>query len=364
MQFIDLKTQHQRIAKEVQMAIEKVFAHGQFIMGPELAELDQALAQYLGVKHSIALANGTVALQVAMMALDIKPGDEIITTPFSFFATSETIALLGAKPIYVDIHPHTYNINASLIEAAITEKTRAIIPVSLYGQVADMDEINAIAKKHGLFVIEDAAQSFGASYKGKKSGNLSTIACTSFFPAKPLGAYGDAGACFTNDDELARKMRSIINHGQTERYSHTMLGMNGRCDTLQAAILLEKLKIFDDELAKRQQVAAWYFEKLRGIAVTPEIEPHNFSAFAQFTVRIPKSREKVQAFMQAKDIPTTVHYPLGLHEQPIGRVLFDTSQAFPETEKAAKEVLSLPFHPYMKEQDVENVVEVLKSALL
>nr|MCH9744264.1 DegT/DnrJ/EryC1/StrS family aminotransferase [Gammaproteobacteria bacterium] len=279
---------------------------------------------------------------------------------FSFFATTETILLLGAKAVYVDIEPDTYNLNANLLEQAITKNTKAILPVSMYGQCCDMDAINAIADKHGITVIEDAAQSFGARYKQRKSCALSTIACTSFFPSKPLGAYGDAGACFTNDSVLAEKMRRVMNHGQEQRYKHVMLGINGRCDTLQAAILLCKLKILDDELAKRQQVANWYAQALPSSLHPPVISEHNNSAFAQYTIQL-ADRDVCQQALKENGIPSMVHYPIGLHQQPIAQRLQTEAQSFPVTEVVAARVLSLPFYPYMQQQQVLEVVQGLQQ---
>ncbi|MGL4185350.1 MAG: DegT/DnrJ/EryC1/StrS family aminotransferase, partial [Thiotrichaceae bacterium] len=295
MQFIDLGAQQARIKQKIDAGIQKVLAHGQYILGPEVAELEQKLTEYTGAKHCITVANGTDALQIAQMALGIGSGDEVITPGFTYIATAETVALLGAKPIYVDVCPKTYNLDPAKLEAAITPRTKAIIPVSLYGQCADFDAINAIATKYGIPVIEDSAQSFGASYKGKKSCNLSTIACTSFFPTKPLGCYGDGGAIFTNDDELALVMRQIARHGQDRRYHHIRVGVNSRLDTLQAAILLPKLEILDEEIELRNKVAATYANLLQqvGINTVPHIEDHNVSAWAQYTIRV-KNREQVQ----------------------------------------------------------------------
>jgi UDP-2-acetamido-2-deoxy-ribo-hexuluronate aminotransferase len=363
MNFIDLKHQYQLIKKDMDAAVARVLEHGQFIMGPEVRELESNLAKFVGAEHAIAMASGTTALQVALMALDIKPGDEVITTPFSFFATAEVIYLLGAQPIYVDIDPRTYNLNPALLEAAITNKTKAIIPVSLYGQCADMDAINEIAARHGLPVIEDGAQSLGAQYKGRQSGGLTTIACTSFHPAKPLGAYGDAGACFTNDEKLAQRMRCILNHGQEQRYTHTAIGINGRCDTLQAAILLEKLKVFEDELQKRQQVAAWYTQMLEGIAVAPYVETFNQSSWAQYTIQV-NDRARVQAALKEKDVPTAVHYPRGLHQQPIVAQLEANKLSYPVAEAVAQRVMSLPFYPYMTQDMVGEVVDALSKVLV
>ena len=296
------------------------------------------------------------------MALGIKAGDEVITTPFSFFATAEVIALLGAKPVFVDIDPNTYNMDASLLERAITHKTKAIMPVSLYGQCADFDTINAIAKRYHLPVIEDAAQSFGATYKGRLSCGLTDIACTSFFPSKPLGAYGDGGACFTNDPELAERINEIRTHGQSKRYYHTRLGINGRLDTLQAAILLEKFAIFPEEVALRQAVAEKYQQKLPNTVKKPTITPDYTSVFAQYTIQV-SSRERVQEQLQKEGIPTAVHYPFGLHEQPVLKTMYPSDQTFPHTERAAKRVLSLPMHPYLTEAEQDKICTALTAAV-
>lgn len=362
MQFIDLKTQSNRIEERIFARFKTIFDHGAYIMGPEIAELEDALAKFVGVEHALAVASGTDALLIALMALDVGPGDEIITTPFSFFATAEMIALLGAKPVFVDIDPETYNLNVNSIEAVITGKTKAIMPVSLYGQCADFDEINAIAKKYNLPVIEDGAQSFGATYKNRSSCGLTTIGCTSFFPSKPLGCYGDGGACFTNDAELAERMNEIRIHGQSKRYYHTRLGINGRFDTMQAAVLLEKLVIFPEEMQLRQLVAARY-QKLLPIEVKKQkIHAHNMSAFAQYTIEL-TDRDVMQQELQRKGIPTAVHYPIGLHEQPIFKKLYPTTQLFPNTERAARRVISLPMHPYLQESEQEEVCQVLRAIL-
>lgn len=358
MQFIDLKTQSQRIEDRLFARFKAVLDHGAYIMGPEIAELEEALATFVGVKHALAVASGTDALLIALMALDVGAGDEVITTPFSFFATAEVIALLGATPVFVDIEKDTYNINPALIEAAITEKTKAIMPVSLYGQCADYDEINAIAKKYNLPVIEDAAQSFGATYKGQPSCGLTTIACTSFFPSKPLGCYGDGGACFTNDAELATRMDEIRLHGQSKRYHHTRLGINGRFDTIQAGFLLEKLAIFPEEIQLRQQVADRYQQLLPKNIIKPTIKSHNTSVFAQYTLETP-DRDLVQQELQKRGIPTAIHYPSGLHEQPIFKKLYPGLQRFPNTEHAARHVLSIPMHPYLTEVDQIKIANAL-----
>ena len=357
--FIDLKAQQILIKNKIDAGIQRVLAHGQYILGPEVAELEQRLAEFTGSKHCISVANGTDALQIAQMALGIGPGDEVITPGFTYIATAETVALLGAKPVYVDINPNTYNLDPALLEAAITRRTKAIIPVSLYGQCADFDAINAIALKHGIPVIEDAAQSFGATYKGQKSCNLSTIACTSFFPSKPLGCYGDGGAIFTSDDELAKVMRQIARHGQDRRYHHIRVGVNSRLDTLQAAILLPKLDILDGEIAMRQQVAARYSSLIVATeasdegysVVTPYVESSNTSVFAQYTIRV-NDRDKVQQRLHAAGIATAVHYPIPLNRQP---AVEDLSSQLPIGDGMAGQVLSLPMHPYL-EPDAQNQV--------
>ncbi|WP_349280588.1 DegT/DnrJ/EryC1/StrS family aminotransferase [Polaromonas hydrogenivorans] len=358
-EFIDLKGQQVRLKDQIDAAIQCVLAHGQYILGPEVDELEEKLAAYTGAKHCITCANGTDALQIAQMALGIGPGDEVITPGFTYIATAETVALLGARPVYVDIDQRTYNLDPNLLEAAITPRTKAIIPVSLYGQCADFDAINAIAAKHGIPVIEDAAQSFGASYKGRKSCNLSTIACASFFPSKPLGCYGDGGALFTNDDELAEVMRQIARHGQDRRYHHIRVGVNSRLDTIQAAILLPKLAALEEEIALRQQVAANYDRLLSkaGIDTTPYIDSQNISAYAQYTVRV-ANREHVQARLKAAGIPTAVHYPIPLNKQP---AVADASCQLPIGDAVAEQVLSLPMGAYLSEADQEKIVAELAN---
>ncbi|MDP3704907.1 MAG: DegT/DnrJ/EryC1/StrS family aminotransferase [Legionellaceae bacterium] len=363
MQFIDLKTQSDRIEDRLIARLKSVLAHGAYIMGPEIIELEKKLSQYVGVDHALTVASGTDALLIALMALDIGPGDEVITSPFSFFATVEVIALLGATPVFVDIDPTTYNIDARLIEAAITSKTKAIMPVSIYGQCADLDEINAIAQKHRLPVIEDAAQSFGARYKGHSSCSLTTIACTSFFPSKPLGCYGDGGACFTNDPELAIRMQEIRVHGQSKRYYHTRLGINGRFDTIQAAFLLEKMELFPEEIELRQQAASRYEQLLPKQIKKPHVKDYNLSVFAQYTVEV-SDRDVVQQKLQQLGIPTAVHYPVGLHNQPIVKELYPSNQLFPHTDFAASRVMSLPMHPYLTLADQQKICTALESTLV
>lgn len=356
MQFIDLAAQQERIRDQLEANIKKVLSHGKYILGPEVNKLEEKLAEYTGAKYCITCANGTDALQIALMSLGVGPGDEVITPGFTYIATAETVALLGAKPIYVDVDPKTYNLDPSLLEAAITSRTKAIIPVSLYGQCADFDSINQVADKYNLPVIEDAAQSFGATYKGKKSCNLSTIACTSFFPSKPLGCYGDGGAIFTNDEELATIIRQIARHGQDRRYHHIRIGVNSRLDTLQAAILLPKLEILDDEMHARRQVAATYTELLSeaGIITTPFIESHNESAWAQYTIQV-DDRDQVQAKLKDQGIPTAVHYPIPLNKQPA--VASDIQ--LPVGDAIAQKVMSLPMHPYLYQKEQKAIIEAL-----
>lgn len=368
MDFIDLKTQHARIEASVNSRIQAVLRHGQYILGPEVTELERRLAEFTGSRHCIAASSGTDTLLIALMALGIAPGDEVITSPFTFIATGEMIALAGAKPVFVDIEPRTYNIDPALIEAAITPKTKAIMPVSLYGQCADFDAINAIAAKQGLPVIEDAAQSFGATYKGRQSCNLSTIGSTSFFPSKPLGGYGDGGALFTDDDALAKLMREIRVHGQDRRYHHPRLGINGRLDSLQAAVLLAKMEIFPDEVAMRGRLGARYTEllaeafpgsnQIRG----PVLESWNTSVYAQYTVEVPH-RDRVEQKMKEAGIPTAVHYPVPLHLQPVFAGLGLHEGSLPIAEQAAKRVMSLPMHSYLTEEQQVRVVGALKKAV-
>lgn len=361
MEFIDLKSQYQTLKTEIDAGIQRVLDHGQYILGPEVAELEEKLAAYVGAQHCITVANGTDALQIAQMALDIGSGDEVITPGFTYIATAETVALLGAKPVYVDIDPRTYNIAPHLIEAAITPRTKAIIPVSLYGQCADFDAINAIAERHGLPVIEDAAQSLGATYKGRKSCNLTTLACASFFPSKPLGCYGDGGAIFTNDAALAKVVRQIARHGQERRYHHVRVGVNSRLDTIQAAILLPKLNLLAEEMQQRQQVAERYTHLLNqaGIHTTPYGESHSTSAWAQYTIQI-NNRDQVQQELNAAGIPTAVHYPIPLNKQ---LAVADANVHMPEGDAVAQRVLSLPMHAYLNAEQISRIVREIKSAV-
>lgn len=355
--FIDLKAQQNRIKDKIDAGIQNVLSHGQYILGPEVTELEEKLATYVGAKNCITCANGTDALQIVQMAFGIGLGDEVITPGFTYIATAETVALLGAKPVYVDVNPKTYNLDVEKLEAAITPRTKAIIPVSLYGQCADFDAINAIATKYSIPVIEDAAQSFGATYKGRKSCNLSTVACTSFFPSKPLGCYGDGGAIFTNDDELAKVIRQIARHGQDKRYHHIRVGVNSRLDTIQAAILLPKLEILDDEMQARQKVADVYSQLFNqvGIYTTPYLELYNTSAWAQYTIQV-DNRVEVQEKLKSQGIPTAVHYPIPLNKQP---AVADISVMLPVGDAIADRVMSLPMHPYLTVEAQEKIVQAL-----
>lgn len=360
--FIDLKAQYRALRDSINARIQKVLDHGQYIMGPEVAELEQRLAAFTGVRHCVTVASGTEALLIALMALDIKPGDEVITPSFTFVATAEVIVLAGAKPVFVDIEPDTYNIDAAKIEALITPRTKAIMPVSLYGQVSDMDEINAIAARYGLPVIEDAAQSFGATYRGRKSCGLSTIGCTSFFPSKPLACYGDGGAIFTDDDALARAMREIREHGQSARYVHTRIGVGGRMDTLQCAVVLGKLERFEWEVEQRMRIGARYTEllgRIPGITL-PIIRPDRTSVYAQYTIQV-DDRDRLQKRLAEQNIPTAVHYPIPLTLQPAYKHL-SSPGATPIAEQVARRVVSLPMHAYLDEATQDRIVEAVRQA--
>jgi len=361
-EFIDLKAQYAALRDEIAVRMQKVLDHGQYIMGPEVKELEAALAAHTGAKHCITVASGTEALLISLMALDLKPGDEVVTTPFTFAATAETIVLLGGVPVWVDIEADTCNIDASKIEAAITPRTRAILPVSLYGQCADMDEINAIAARHGLPVIEDAAQSYGATYKGRRSNNLSTLGCTSFFPSKPLGCYGDGGAIFTSDDALAQAAREIRVHGQSARYTHTRVGVGGRMDTLQCAVVLAKLGRLDWELQRRRELGARYHERLAPLNLkTLAVRPDRDSVWGQYTVRV-TDRARVQAALTEAGVPTAVHYPRPLHRQPAYAHLGNPDSC-PMALAAADEVMSLPMSPDLSDADMDRVVAALAAAV-
>ena len=358
--FFDLAAQQTRIRHQIDENIAKVLAHGQYILGPEVAELEERLCEYTGAKYCITCANGTDALQIALMAIGVGPGDEVITPAFSYIATAEATALLGAKPVYVDVDPVSFNIDASLIEEKITHKTKAIIPVSLYGQPANFKRINEIASKHKLIVIEDAAQSFGSEQNGIKSCNLSDIACTSFFPTKPLGCYGDGGAMFTSDESIAKQLRQIARHGQERRYYHSMLGVNSRLDTIQAAILLAKLNILDSEIKFRSEVARSYTQKMKGLTHVecPIISNINRSAWAQFTLKA-NDRGQIQKILKDNDVPTSVHYPMSLNQQP---AVADIETVCRNSDHLAETVLSLPMHAYLSDAVVNKITHLVSNS--
>ncbi len=359
--FIDLKAQYELYKNEIDKEILGVLNSTQFILGPQVSKLEENLAKYTDSKHVVACSSGTDALLLALMALDIKAGDEVITTPFTFISTAEVIALVGATTVFVDIDEQTYNLDPNLLEEKITSKTKAIIPVSLYGQPADMDEINMIAKNHNIAVIEDGCQSFGASYKGKKSCNLSDIGCTSFFPSKPLGCYGDGGAVFTNDEVLAKKIRTLGNHGQQERYKHKYIGINGRLDAIQAAILNIKMKHFEEEVTKRENIGTRYNELLQNSGViTPNIIGDRTSVFAQYSIRHPKRNDLASKLNQA-GIPTAVHYPISLHQQEAFAYLGYEDGDFPVSEMVSNEIMSLPMSPFLTKEQQDLVVENIRK---
>ncbi|HNW81263.1 MAG TPA: DegT/DnrJ/EryC1/StrS family aminotransferase [bacterium] len=359
-EFIDLKTQYLEYKDEIDKAIENVCERAAFIMGSEVAELEKNLSEFTGSPYAISCASGTDALLLALMALDIGPGDEVITTPFTFIATAEVITLLGATPVFADIDKKTCNIDHRLIERAITRNTKAIIPVGLYGTVADMDEINAIALKYGITVIEDACQSFGAKYKDKMSCNLSKIGCTSFFPSKPLGCYGDGGALFTDDAAIAEKMKSLRIHGQTKRYFHKYIGINGRLDTIQAAVLNVKMKYLKNELKKREEIGRYYTENLseNGKITIPYINKDRTSVYAQFSILV-ENRDKLIEKLNENGIPTAVHYPRPLHLQEAYSQLGYKKGDFALSEYAGDHILSIPMGPFLKREDQDYIIETI-----
>ena len=363
MQFIDLKTQYNTFKGAIDARIHAVIEHGQFIMGPEVQELEEKLAEYAGVKHCVSVSSGTHSLEIALRALGVGAGDEVITVPFSWISSAEVIPLVGAKPVFVDIEADTFNMDASKLEAAISKRTKAIIPVSLFGQMPDLESINAIAAKYDIAVIEDAAQSFGATRNGKKSCGASLIGSTSFFPAKPLGCFGDGGALFTDDDNTAQIMRAIRTHGGERRHYHTHVGTNGRFDTLQAAVILGKWDGFPDEVTARGEIGAQYSKLLDGHVVTPKVADGNTHVYAQYTIRVDENkREATRETLKKAGIPTGVYYPKCFHEQPVFADLGYKWGDFPESEKASREVLSLPMHPYLTKEEIEFVAaEVIKA---
>ena len=370
-QFIDLKAQQSRIRKNLDSRIAAVLNHGSYILGPEVAELETALARYVGIKHCISCGNGTDALLMALMAFDVKPGDAVFVPPFTFVATAEVVALTGATPVFVDIDERTYNISPECLDKAIERfrktksglKARGIIPVDLFGQPADYDAISLVAKRHGLFVLEDAAQGFGGIYKGNKTCSFGDIAATSFFPAKPLGCYGDGGAIFTNDADVDARLRSIRVHGQgTDKYDNVRIGINGRLDSLQAAVLLEKLSIFDDELVLRNNVARRYTQLLEKSVVTPYVSQECSSSWAQYSI-LTENRDSVIAKLKAQNVPTAIYYPKPLHLQDAFEYLGHRRGDFPISERVAGKILSLPMHPYLDEATQNYIVDALKASV-
>jgi UDP-2-acetamido-2-deoxy-ribo-hexuluronate aminotransferase len=362
-EFIDLKSQYRRHKIEIDERIQRVLDHGQFIMGPEIREMEDWLANYAGVKHCISVSSGTHSLEIALRALGIGYGDEVITVPFSWISSAEVISLVGATPVFVDILPDTYTMNPEKLEAAFTKKTKAIIPVSMFGQLPDMKAINDLAAKHNIPVIEDGAQSFGATHNGIKSCATSLIGSTSFFPAKPLGCYGDGGALFTNDDSIADTMRAIRTHGGVIRHNHTHVGTNGRMDTLQAAIVLAKIPYFEEEIKKRALIGDEYSKSLQNYVTIPNIAKGNTHVYAQYTIRVdPERRSAIQDYLKSNGIPTGIYYPKCFHEQPVFGHLRYLIGDFPESERASKEVLSLPMHPYLSLVDQISICnEVIRA---
>ena len=362
MEFIDLKTQYLVCREAIQARMQTVLDHGRFIMGPEVQELEGVLARYVGARHCLTVASGTDSLEIALRALGIGPGDEVITVPFTWISTAEVVALVGARPVFVDIEADSYNINIDLIEQAITPRTKAILPVSLFGQMPDYDRINALGARHGIPVIEDAAQSFGATRNGRRSCAVTPVSSTSFFPAKPLGCYGDGGALFTDSDQMADTMRAIRNHGGLQRHHHTLVGMNGRFDTLQAAVLLAKFPAFPGEVEARARIGARYTELLGSCCGTPKVMPGNTHVYAQYTLRLP-NRDAVAARLNEQGIPTAVYYPKCLHEQPVFAGLGCQTGDFPVSEQAARQVLSLPMHPYLAPETQDRIVAAVRQAV-
>lgn len=361
--FANLPMAYEEHKEEIDYAITKVLQDANYIMGEPVRALEEKLQDFTGAKFAISCSSGTDALLLALMAINIQPGDEVITTPFTFIATAETIAFLKAKPVFVDIEEGTYNIDAAKIEDKITSRTKAIIPVSIFGQVADMDALNKIATKHDLFLIEDAAQSFGATYKGKKSCNLSTFACTSFFPAKPLGCFGDGGAVFTSNEEYAEKIKSLRLHGQRERYHHQYIGMGGRLDTIQAAVLNVKINHYEKDIRNRQRVAKEYSALLKDVISIPTLATGNESVWAQYSIRI-KNRAKLAEALKEAGIPTAIHYPQPLHLQECFLYLGYEKGDFPIAEKVSKEILSLPMNPYLKNDEIVFITNQIKKVLI
>lgn len=358
--FIDLKRQYIQYKAEIDQEITAVLDSTQFIMGKRVEDLERMLADYVGVRYGIGVSSGTDALLLGLMAYGVKGGEEVICPPFTFISTAEVISLLGAKPVFVDIDGRTYNIDPSLIEEKITERTRGIIPVSLYGQAADMDAINSIARRHGLFVIEDGCQSFGATYKGRRSCGLSDIGTTSFFPSKPLGCYGDGGMVFTDHEDIAGKIQGLRVHGQEKRYQHRYIGINGRLDTLQAAVLIAKFRHLEEEIKLREIKGAYYTDGLKDVVITPFVDKENTSVYAQYSIRT-DSRDDLGKYLNDNGIPTAIHYPVPLHLQDAFAYLGQREGDFPVSERVAKEILSLPISPFIFQDEQDYVIEKIRE---
>ena len=367
--FIDIASQRKRLGKSIDDAVAKVLTHCQFIMGPEVRQLEADLSAFCGARHTVSCSNGTDALIMALMATGTGPGDAVFCPSFTFCATAESVVCVGASPVFVDVDEKTFNIDLASLERAIADakraglKLKAIIPVDLFGQPADLDTVAAVAKREGMFVISDAAQSFGATYKGKRVGTQALVTTTSFFPAKPLGCYGDGGAVFTDDDKLAEILRSIRVHGQgADKYDNVRIGMTGRLDTIQAAILIEKLNIFQDEIEARNRVAQRYAAGLKDVAIVPEVASGYGSVWAQYTIRVEK-RDALAAVLQTRGVPTAIYYPKPLHRQEPYKRFLIAGNGLPVTDKLAAEVISLPMHPYLDEPTQERVISAVREAL-
>lgn len=346
--------------QDIDREISEVLESTQFILGNKVSELENQLAAYVGVRFGIGVSSGTDALLLALMAYGVKSGDEVICPPFTFIATAEVIALLGAKPVFVDIDQKTYNINPSLIEERITERTRGIIPVGLYGQAADMDAIYSIAQRRGLFVIEDGCQSFGAIYKGRRSCGLPDVGTTSFFPSKPLGCYGDGGMVFTDNEEISRLIMSLRVHGQEKRYQHKYIGINGRLDPIQAAILIAKFKYLDEEIRLRELKGRYYTDKLNDVVITPYIETGNTSVYAQYSIFTDK-RDGLSKYLNDNGVPTAIHYPVPLHLQEAFSYLGCKQGDFPVSESVSRGILSLPMSPFITQDEQDYVIEKVRE---
>jgi len=357
---LDLEAQYEPIKDDILTAMKEVFESKRFINGPQISELEKSVAEYCHCKHAIGVSSGTDALIISLMALNLQEGDEVITTPFTFFATAGSIFRVGAKPVFVDINPKTYNINPDLIEEKVTKKTKAIIPVHLFGQCAEMDAINEIAQKYGIAVIEDAAQAIGAEYKGKRAGSLGDMGCFSFFPSKNLGCCGDGGIVTTNNEELAERLRVLRQHGSKPKYYHKIIGGNFRLDTIQAAVLLVKFPLLDNWHEERQKNAEYYNERLKDSVITPYVESYNRMIYNQYTLRTPH-RDELQEYLNESQIGNAIYYPVPLHLQDCFSYLGYQKGDLPESEKAAMEVLSIPIYSELIDEQQDYIIEKIKK---